>query len=153
MKVMFINMLKFRSKFLSLSLFIMVIARFNQGIRTIKLVFTIHFVDIMQDCRPNFFPWLPSVAHAKICDGGGLGTKKTWYFSGLIFFFFYAFSSTIFVGLLLLVIYVHSDVYIDVPDIIDISHMRSKGLQPSEELLPEGGMCRILSWYHAGLQA
>ncbi|XP_050139938.1 ubiquitin carboxyl-terminal hydrolase 14-like [Malus sylvestris] len=31
------------------------------------------------------------------------------------------------------------DVYIDVPDIIDISHMRSKGLQPGEELLPEGG--------------
>ncbi|OMP04613.1 hypothetical protein COLO4_09498 [Corchorus olitorius] len=31
------------------------------------------------------------------------------------------------------------DVYIDVPDIIDISHMRSKGLQPGEELLPESG--------------
>ncbi|XP_021804749.1 ubiquitin carboxyl-terminal hydrolase 14 [Prunus avium] len=30
------------------------------------------------------------------------------------------------------------DVYVDVPDIIDISHMRSKGLQPGEELLPEG---------------
>ncbi|XP_024959487.1 ubiquitin carboxyl-terminal hydrolase 14 isoform X2 [Cynara cardunculus var. scolymus] len=30
------------------------------------------------------------------------------------------------------------DVYIDVDDIIDISHMRSKGLQPGEELLPEG---------------
>ncbi|KAL5737886.1 hypothetical protein ACOSP7_030647 [Xanthoceras sorbifolium] len=30
------------------------------------------------------------------------------------------------------------DVYIDVPDIIDISHMRSRGLQPEEELLPEG---------------
>ncbi|KNA19217.1 hypothetical protein SOVF_063870 isoform A [Spinacia oleracea] len=29
------------------------------------------------------------------------------------------------------------DVYIDVPDIIDISHMRSKGLLPGEELLPE----------------
>ncbi|GER56538.1 ubiquitin carboxyl-terminal hydrolase [Striga asiatica] len=29
------------------------------------------------------------------------------------------------------------DVYIDVPDTIDISHMRSKGLQPWEELLPE----------------
>ncbi|KAI4321896.1 hypothetical protein MLD38_035223 [Melastoma candidum] len=29
------------------------------------------------------------------------------------------------------------DVYIDVPDTIDISHMRSKGLQPGEELLPE----------------
>lgn len=29
------------------------------------------------------------------------------------------------------------DVYIDVPDIIDISHMRSKGLQSGEELLPE----------------
>lgn len=35
---------------------------------------------------------------------------------------------------------VHSDVYIDVPDIIDISHIRSNGLQPGEELLPEGGM-------------
>ncbi|KAL6283749.1 hypothetical protein ACE6H2_014678 [Prunus campanulata] len=30
------------------------------------------------------------------------------------------------------------DVYVDVPDIIDISHMCSKGLQPGEELLPEG---------------
>ncbi|KAJ8630813.1 hypothetical protein MRB53_024136 [Persea americana] len=29
------------------------------------------------------------------------------------------------------------DVYIVVPDIIDISHMRSKGMQPGEELLPE----------------
>lgn len=29
------------------------------------------------------------------------------------------------------------DVYIDVPNIIDISHMRSKGLQPGEELLPD----------------
>ncbi|XP_052206730.1 ubiquitin carboxyl-terminal hydrolase 14 isoform X2 [Diospyros lotus] len=29
------------------------------------------------------------------------------------------------------------DVYIDVPDTIDISYMRSKGLQPGEELLPE----------------
>ncbi|KAJ6950298.1 ubiquitin carboxyl-terminal hydrolase 14-like [Populus alba x Populus x berolinensis] len=29
------------------------------------------------------------------------------------------------------------DVYIDVPDIIDISYMRSKGLQPGEELLPD----------------
>ncbi|KAJ4843006.1 ubiquitin-specific protease ubp14 [Turnera subulata] len=30
------------------------------------------------------------------------------------------------------------DVYIDVPDVIDISHMRSKGIQPGEELLPDG---------------
>ncbi|KAL5228685.1 hypothetical protein ABZP36_016950 [Zizania latifolia] len=30
------------------------------------------------------------------------------------------------------------DVYIDVPDMIDISHMRSKGVQLGEELLPEG---------------
>ncbi|XP_054812623.1 ubiquitin carboxyl-terminal hydrolase 14 isoform X2 [Prosopis cineraria] len=30
------------------------------------------------------------------------------------------------------------DVYIDVPDIIDISHMRSKGHQLGEELLPDG---------------
>ncbi|XP_071730177.1 ubiquitin carboxyl-terminal hydrolase 14-like isoform X2 [Rutidosis leptorrhynchoides] len=29
------------------------------------------------------------------------------------------------------------DVYIDVDDVIDISHLRSKGLQPGEELLPE----------------
>ena len=34
--------------------------------------------------------------------------------------------------------------YIDVPDVIDISHMRSKGLQPGEELLPDGGMSLIL---------
>ncbi|VAH58246.1 unnamed protein product [Triticum turgidum subsp. durum] len=32
-------------------------------------------------------------------------------------------------------------VYIDVPDIIDISHMRSNGVQPGEELLPEGASC------------
>ncbi|XP_042453515.1 ubiquitin carboxyl-terminal hydrolase 14-like isoform X1 [Zingiber officinale] len=31
------------------------------------------------------------------------------------------------------------DVYIDVPDVIDITYMRSKGLQPGEELLPETG--------------
>ncbi|KAG6421313.1 hypothetical protein SASPL_117864 [Salvia splendens] len=31
------------------------------------------------------------------------------------------------------------DVYIDVPDTIDISAMRSKGLQPGEELLPDAG--------------
>ncbi|XP_051133829.1 ubiquitin carboxyl-terminal hydrolase 14 [Andrographis paniculata] len=30
------------------------------------------------------------------------------------------------------------DVYIDVPDTIDINFMRSKGLQPGEELLPDG---------------
>ncbi|XP_065877757.1 ubiquitin carboxyl-terminal hydrolase 14 [Euphorbia lathyris] len=30
------------------------------------------------------------------------------------------------------------DVYIDVPDVIDISHMRSRGLQPGEEVLPDG---------------
>ncbi|PWA89296.1 ubiquitin-specific protease 14 [Artemisia annua] len=29
------------------------------------------------------------------------------------------------------------DVYVDVDDVIDITHMRSKGLQPGEELLPE----------------
>ncbi|XP_076897899.1 ubiquitin carboxyl-terminal hydrolase 14-like [Bidens hawaiensis] len=31
------------------------------------------------------------------------------------------------------------DVYIDVDDVIDISHMRSKGIQAGEELLPEDG--------------
>ena len=36
------------------------------------------------------------------------------------------------------------DVYIDVPDIIDISHMRSRGIQPGEELLPEAGMSYCL---------
>ncbi|CAL9150454.1 unnamed protein product [Musa hybrid cultivar] len=35
------------------------------------------------------------------------------------------------------------DVYIDVPDVIDITHMRSKGLQPGEELLPETGPCEV----------
>ncbi|RZB75885.1 Ubiquitin carboxyl-terminal hydrolase 14 isoform A [Glycine soja] len=35
------------------------------------------------------------------------------------------------------------DVYIDVPDIIDISHMRSKGQQSGEELLPDGGPSAI----------
>lgn len=34
---------------------------------------------------------------------------------------------------------IFSDVYIDVPDTIDITHMRSKGMQPGEELLPESG--------------
>ncbi|RVW26079.1 Ubiquitin carboxyl-terminal hydrolase 14 [Vitis vinifera] len=37
------------------------------------------------------------------------------------------------------------DVYIDVPDIIDISHMRSRGIQPGEELLPEAVLLWI-SW-------
>lgn len=37
-------------------------------------------------------------------------------------------------------VHLFADVYIDVPDIIDISHMRSKGLQHGEELLPESGM-------------
>jgi len=41
---------------------------------------------------------------------------------------------------ILLSIFLLSDVYIDVPDIIDISHMRSKGQQSGEELLPDGGM-------------
>ncbi|THU71165.1 hypothetical protein C4D60_Mb08t32660 [Musa balbisiana] len=36
-----------------------------------------------------------------------------------------------------------ADVYIDVPDVIDITHMRSKGLQPGEELLPETGPCEV----------
>lgn len=43
----------------------------------------------------------------------------------------------------LLLLFPHVDVYIDVPDTIDISPMRSKGLQPGEELLPDAGM---LSW-------
>lgn len=30
------------------------------------------------------------------------------------------------------------DIYIDVPDVIDISHMRSNGIRPGEQLLPEG---------------
>uniref|UniRef100_A0A1D1YQ29 Ubiquitin carboxyl-terminal hydrolase n=1 Tax=Anthurium amnicola TaxID=1678845 RepID=A0A1D1YQ29_9ARAE len=29
------------------------------------------------------------------------------------------------------------EVYIDVPDVIDVTHMRSRGMQPGEELLPE----------------
>ena len=29
------------------------------------------------------------------------------------------------------------DVFVEVPDTLDISHLRSKGLQPNEELLPE----------------
>lgn len=31
------------------------------------------------------------------------------------------------------------DVYIDVPETIDISSMRSNGIQPGEELLPDSG--------------
>lgn len=38
------------------------------------------------------------------------------------------------------------DVYIDVPEMIDISYMRSKGLQPGEELLPEAGMCYCIAF-------
>lgn len=37
------------------------------------------------------------------------------------------------------------DVYIDVPETLDISFMRSRGLQPGEELLPEDGMCYVLT--------
>ena len=36
------------------------------------------------------------------------------------------------------------DVYIDVPDTIDISFMRSKGLQSGEELLPDAGKLSLL---------
>ena len=36
------------------------------------------------------------------------------------------------------------DVYIDVPDIIDLSQMRSKGPQTGEELLPEAGRWILL---------
>lgn len=36
------------------------------------------------------------------------------------------------------------DVYIDVPDIIDLSHLRSKGPQAGEELLPEAGRWILL---------
>lgn len=35
--------------------------------------------------------------------------------------------------------------YIDVPDVIDIGHMRSKGLQPGEELLPDDGMLYLFT--------
>lgn len=45
-------------------------------------------------------------------------------------------------------LYCFSDVYIDVPDTIDISHMRSKGLQPGEELLPEAGQFRLKILYN-----
>lgn len=43
-------------------------------------------------------------------------------------------------------IFLRSDVYIDVPDIIDISHMRSKGHQAGEELLPEEGILSVFSF-------
>jgi len=42
-----------------------------------------------------------------------------------------------------LTVYFFADVYIDVPDTIDITHMRSYGVQPGEELLPEGGQIVI----------
>lgn len=38
------------------------------------------------------------------------------------------------------------DVYIDVPETLDISFMRSRGLQPGEELLPEDGMCYTIAF-------
>lgn len=56
------------------------------------------------------------------------------------------FSITSFVFLILLVSF-NPDVYVDVPDIIDISHMRSKGLQPGEEILPEGGRFSVSFFY------
>jgi hypothetical protein len=73
------------------------------------------------------------------------------FFLGFFFFFFFCLFLFIIIIInffffilsklfLLLVVSVHTDVYIDVPDIIDISHMRSKGLQLGEELLPDGGM-------------
>lgn len=43
-----------------------------------------------------------------------------------------------------LILFCYPDVYIDVPNIIDISHMRSKGLQPGEELLPDAGTLSII---------
>jgi hypothetical protein len=64
------------------------------------------------------------------------------FFLGFFFvvFYYYYFFFILSKLFLLLVVSVHTDVYIDVPDIIDISHMRSKGLQLGEELLPDGGM-------------
>lgn len=42
--------------------------------------------------------------------------------------------------------------YIDVPDIIDINHMRSKGVQPGEKLLPEtGNYCKTFQGILFGL--
>ena len=38
----------------------------------------------------------------------------------------------------------HLDVYVDVPDIIDLSQMRSKGPRAGEELLPEAGRWILL---------
>lgn len=38
------------------------------------------------------------------------------------------------------------DVYIDVPQTLDISFMPSRGLQPGDELLPEDGMCYALAF-------
>lgn len=60
--------------------------------------------------------------------------KRVWVFSDLYFYDWYNLLSS----------FLLSDVYIDVPDIIDISHMRSKGHQPGEELLPDGGMWEVL---------
>ena len=80
--------------------------------------------------------------------------KKAWYLSCALF----ASLQSKFLTLLLLfylkcaiinyyhvfIIFDCPDVYIDVPDIIDISHMRSRGIQPGEELLPEAGMSYCL---------
>lgn len=45
-----------------------------------------------------------------------------------------------------------ADVFVDVPDEIDINCMRSKGLQPDEQLLPETpGLCLTCCLYLLGL--
>lgn len=100
----------------------------------------------LQDCKINFLPRLPGLAYAQVYYGGGLGAQKIRYFfaPSLIFLFSLAWSFC-FLCLNLLMLY-HLDVYIDVPDIIDLSQMRSKGPQAGEELLPEAGRWILLGF-------
>ncbi|KAH0852112.1 hypothetical protein HID58_094202 [Brassica napus] len=65
----------------------------------------------------DVFPRLLGLAHAEVsCYGCRLGAKEAWSLTETLILLY---------------------VYIDVPDVIDISHMRSQGLQPGEELLPD----------------
>lgn len=92
----------------------------------------------LQDCKINFLPRLPGLAHAKICNGGGLGAQKTRCFSAPFLIFLFSLTWSFCLLCFNFILY-HLDVYIDVPDIIDLSQMRSKGPQAGEELLPEAG--------------
>lgn len=73
-----------------------------------------------------------------------MGPKKTWQVLCYIILFRKPFIGIVYDDIFC-IFSSPVDVYIDVPDTIDISHMRSKGLQPGEELLPDGGMLSLFA--------